>query len=273
MASVTQSTQERVEAAIRVITDEEIATYREQGWVKLERLLDPALAEELLAAAEQLVAAEAGEPTVGWFAMLKSPSAQHELFNAVVYSKKMTLNAVRLLRAVLPGNYDAVRYWTDNIFAKYPDGGSTETPFHQDFGNEHSEDRSGKINFWIALDEVAPERGAMRFFSGAHTLGVLGASVGVSHAGAKPLLEVYPQLPEWFSLETASLQPGDATSHQALMVHGAGANTSGKTRWSLDAIYIQPDVCFSGGAIGAGANLGVEVGHPFDHPALPLLRP
>src|SRR6201995_6148970 len=38
--------------AIRAVTSDEVAFYRENGWVKLERLIDPALAAEMLAAAQ-----------------------------------------------------------------------------------------------------------------------------------------------------------------------------------------------------------------------------
>jgi hypothetical protein len=276
VASVAQNTQERVEAAVRDVSDEEIAAFRDKGWVKLERLVDPALTEELLVIAQELVESNDPDDAAGWFAKFTAPSAHNELFHALVYSKRMTRNALRLLGAIVPGNYDAVRYWTDNIFAKYPavnSEGSTATPFHQDFGNEHSEDRTGKVNFWIALDEVPTERGAMQFFSGSQRLGVLGAGVGTSSGKPTPLEEAYPRLGEWCPLEKSSLSAGDATVHQSLMVHGAAANTTDKTRWSLDALYIQPDASFSGGDIGAGAKLGVEVGKPFDHPALPLLYP
>jgi hypothetical protein len=57
------------------------------------------------------------------------------------------------------------------------------------------------------------------------------------------------------------------------MVHGAPVNTTDRTRWSFDSIYIQPDTKFSGGPVGAGAVLGLQEGDSFDHPALPLVHP
>jgi Phytanoyl-CoA dioxygenase (PhyH) len=275
------SAKEWVEAAIRDVTQEELVTYREKGWVKLPSLLAPDITAALLKVGKTMIpdakdqaASRAGR----WYHSCGKPSGRNDLYRAVVFSRQMAKNASRLLEASVPGEYETVRYWTDNLWAKFPASaglGDAATPFHQDYDYEHSEDRSGKVNFWIALDHVLPEGGALRFFSGSHQLGVLGASAErfvPGPAARRPLLEMYPRLPEWCPMETAELAPGDATVHTSLMVHGGPMNTTERTRWSFDAIYIQPDACFSGGPVGAGAELGIAIGQPFDHPSHPLLE-
>jgi hypothetical protein len=53
--------------AIRDLTADEVARYRENGWVKLERLIDPDLAAEMLAAAKAVrgAAGRSSMPTTG----------------------------------------------------------------------------------------------------------------------------------------------------------------------------------------------------------------
>jgi Phytanoyl-CoA dioxygenase (PhyH) len=265
---------DRVESAVREVTAEEVAAYVENGWVKLDRLVDPEFAGELLGRARGLMGAGGDESEVRDGVDLKTsawhdyhyPSEQDEVFRAAAFSPKMARNALLLLRATLPADVRAVRYWGDSLFVKLPKSGGTgfeATGFHTDHSVVMPWDRVGKMNFWCALDVVTPEQGSMRFYSGSHRLGDLGKYFpdGVS------VVDAYPKLGEWCPLSPPlTLQPGDATVHQAGCVHGAAENTSGRPRWAYQMSYIQPEACYTGYPSHMTDGLGLEVGKPIEHP-------
>ena len=41
--------------------------------------------------------------------------------------------------------------------------------------SEHGSDRGGELQFWLALEEVTPEMGPMRFINKSHREGSLGS--------------------------------------------------------------------------------------------------
>jgi hypothetical protein len=235
-----------VDAHIRELTEAELASFRENGWALLKGLLDPELASALFERAMPMT----GEPGLaGDFGIDPQPSKMDDLFHAVVFSKRMGRNALRVIRTMLPTDVSSVRYWTDNIFLKMPEGTGVAdgvTEYHQDFhiGPHIVEDRIGKANFWVALHDCPPERSTLRFFSGSHKLGVLGPK---KDPDGRSIVDVYPKLPEWCPLSPPlHLQPGDATIHHSLTVHGAPANSTDQQRCVFEFVYIHPDARHNG---------------------------
>ena len=132
-------------------------------------------------------------------------------------------------------------------------------------------DRCGFVNFWIALDEVPPERGSMRFYNGSHRAGPLGLR-HVMEGGNESidLLETYPKLAEKYPLSPPlHYQPGDATAHGMLTVHHAPPNTTDETRWAYSAFYLSSDVR----RIASPSTMhgDQKVGELVDGPATPLI--
>jgi ectoine hydroxylase-related dioxygenase (phytanoyl-CoA dioxygenase family) len=184
----------------------------------------------------------------------------------------MGRNAIELLHQIVPTDVRAVRYWTDNIFIKEPKGhGSYDgpTPWHQDFqiGGGTVEDRVSKVNFWIALNDIPPERGSMRFFSGSQRLGILSPR---DIPDNKTMVDLYPMLPEWCPIsEPLHMRPGDATIHHPVLVHCAPQNTTKEARWSYDLIYIHPDARPNGVIVPSSedkAREPLDPSRPFDRP-------
>lgn len=109
-------------------------------------------------------------------------------------------------------------------------------PHHQD-APELGSDQVGEVQFWIALDEVTPEMGAMRFLDGSHREGILGVpfsdEAGLAWGELPDLLDRFPKLTDLYELSPAlHYQPGDANVHHPQMVHGAPPNTTDRRRLS-----------------------------------------
>lgn len=137
-------------------------------------------------------------------------------------------------------------------------GSSNGTFFHQDHP-DFQLDRVGALNFWIALDEVTPEQGAMRFLDRSHQAGPLGEL-----SATKDLIARYPKLAERYEWTAPfHYKPGDATVHHQLLVHGAPENVTNKRRWAYACIYMPADCV-------VGTN-GPRRGMPEPHERFPIV--
>jgi ectoine hydroxylase-related dioxygenase (phytanoyl-CoA dioxygenase family) len=232
-----------IAAHVREITDDELAFYREHGWVKLPGLITPELASTMLASGLEWHERNQKQ-TYAWHSMAQ---AGVEPFRAFVFSERMGRNAQLLMdRKRLSGVDVAVRYRVDHFLNKNPDPEKTRIPYHQDT-TEHGSDRAGEVQIWTALAEATPEMGTMRFLSGVHREGPLGSGL----AEGDDLLLRYPRLPELYPMtEPISYQPGDATVHHGFMIHGSGANVSGKNRYSHIVSYTPADSRWWNGSVG-----------------------
>jgi hypothetical protein len=231
-----------VDAHIRAITDEEVAFYEEHGWVKLERLVSPELADELrrvvvdLPPQERLWLAKKGV----------------EPFRALMFSATMGQNAQRLAnRRRFTDTEIALRYRTDLIAHKAP--GGAPTPYHQDSA-EHGSDRVGEMQFWLALVEITPEMGALRFLAGSHREGPLGSCF---NKDAGDLLAQYPKLRALYPLSAPlHYQPGDATVQHGYMLHGAPTNATQRDRVAYLFSSVPADTRWWGARRGTRAASG-----------------
>jgi len=237
-----------IDAHVRALTDAEVAFYLEHGWVKLDRLVTPEFAAELLRAGLEWHERNQ-KPVVEWHSL--AGEARAEPFRSLVFSEVMGRNAQRLIgRKRLSGTDVAVRYRIDHFACKVPgDGGIA---YHQD-STEHGTDRAGEMQFWLALAEATPDMGTMRFLSGVHREGPLGSTF---RPGDEDLLQRYPRLAELYPLTAPfHYQPGDATVHHGFMAHGSGPNRSGRKRMSYVFSYTPADSRWWNGKVG---NWGTE---------------
>src|SRR3954447_22807835 len=189
MAQLAVSPTRDVSANVREVTDEEIAFFRENGWAKLDGLITPEFAAELLGVLqgvmgtveleEQDRSGPARDPKAGkvldtgWWRDYHFIARDDKIepFYSFVFSKQMGRNAQKVAGRDVP-----IRYSNDLAAVKMPGpvGTANDATFaHQDMPSLPY-DRVGAHIFWIALDEVTPERGMMRFYSRSHRLGPLG---------------------------------------------------------------------------------------------------
>lgn len=239
---------------IREVEDEEIRSYRSDGWVKLPGLLSRDTAARLLARARAVMgengdshALRPGRDIVGAHARwhdYHGIAEEDEAFGLIAFSEVMGRNAQRLIGRDVPvqvfGTALAVKL--GNMQATTSQGkGSTR--YHQDLPALPM-DRAGALSIWIALDEITPEMGTMRFHTGSHRLASLG------RFPTTDLKSTYQDLDSEYPLSSPiRYGPGDATAHNALMVHGAPENSTDRPRWSLISIYFPGDALYTGGPV------------------------
>lgn len=227
---------------IRDVTDEEVAFYEENGWAKLDSLVTPELVGQMLRVGKERTSKATESGAGNWLAQ----DPECEPFRSFVFNKRMGRNAARLVNRKRLTDVDvALRYRADHFICRTAEGGQ-RTAYHQDSA-EHGSDRVGELQFWLALDEVTPEMGAMRFLSGVHRAGPLGS---VFNDGPD-LLGLYPKLPDLYEMSPPfHYQPGDATVHHGYMVHGAPPNTTDRPRWSYIFSYTPADTRWWNGKVG-----------------------
>ena len=269
---------ESMATGIRDVTDEEVAAYREQGWVKLDAFIGADVVATLLERAQARMGVDAagtadtrkvtpgmGNRTVSaLWQLYETPSRHDEWIDAWSHSAAMGRVAARLLGR-------PARFYNDQVMCKLPaslQGGPT--PWHQDLPY-HAFDRRGRLSIWIPLVDCPPEQGSLRFLTGSHMLPALGRYVhrtdGVDTVTDNPWLlerfEISPPL---------HMKAGDATVHDANIVHSAPENRTGELRWVYSATMFPHDALYTGLANRLTDGIGLVVNQPFDHPDFPILE-
>lgn len=243
MTQLTMSTRQ-IEA--RTATDEEVAHYHAYGWVKMEQLISSDLAAEMLELAKQEIARESDgtrshDRTVWRDVYNLGRDDGIEPFATLTRSHVIGRNAQRFMRRDVPIGFHA-----DMLAVKTPDtqGSGGITGYHQDFPN-FPLDRVGLLTFWIALEDLVPEQGVMRFLSGSQHEGPLGKRDLTTDV--RGLLDHYPYLETEYPLSPPlSLKAGDCTVHSSTVVHGAPANTTDRPRWTYLMSYYPTDARWTG---------------------------
>jgi len=254
------------EIEVRPVTDEEVETLWEQGWVLLPELVSRERAAQLLAEAKAMMGAEGealvGEQSkisgVGWFQDYSRPSDDNELLARLIRNPVIGHNAARML-----GRDTAMRCFDDTLAVKLPISRVAQrgqaTGFHQDQGFVPYDRQS--VNYWMALDDVTPDQGPLQFYTGSQRLGLLGS--------ADTLFE-YPRLRACELSAPNRLRPGDATVHLSGCVHGAGENVSDRPRWAYIFAIVPADARFTGKPTRYTEGISIEPGAPLDHPRFPV---
>jgi ectoine hydroxylase-related dioxygenase (phytanoyl-CoA dioxygenase family) len=276
----------KVPVKMREVTDDEVAFYQENGWVLLRELISPELAAEAL---ETVKTTMEEAPSVERVRSMTQDGHKTQIadiaqwrdwhflgrddhiepFRSIAYSKEIGRNAQKFLGRDVPINYHA-----DMMAVKMPAGekASGPTGFHQDWVN-FPFDRVGFHTFWFALDEITPEMGAMRFYEGSHQAGPLGKTL--VDGSRLPVDEYYADIATRYPLsDPIHLNPGDATVHNGMVVHGAPENSTDKLRWVFLCSYHPADTCYTGAPHHIfSPDLGMEIGKPIKHDLFPPIYP
>jgi ectoine hydroxylase-related dioxygenase (phytanoyl-CoA dioxygenase family) len=225
---------------IRDVTDDEVAFFEDNGWLMLRGFFSAALAAELKRLAEPLL--QEGEVVGGLRSTARPLSSHHgEPFASLVQGEPMGRAAHRLVnRARMSDAEIPTRFLDDLVWCKNP--GGTGSTYHQDSGVEGA-DRIGRINFWVALEEVTPEMGAMRFVTKSHREGPLGwPDTFASDNPEHPLLTHYNKLLDIYDWSPPfHYHPGDATVHKGWTIHGGPPNATDRERWCYIIEYTAAD--------------------------------
>jgi ectoine hydroxylase-related dioxygenase (phytanoyl-CoA dioxygenase family) len=260
--------------AVRSITDEEASTFRQNGWVKLEGLIDPEVAAETLAHVQERMGTTSETERTSLDNILGSeelrarwrdwenPSREDDYIRALVQSEGIGRAASRLL------DDRPVRYFGDNVMVKMPvSAKGSNTPWHQDFPY-FPFDRSQSLTIWLALVDCSPEKGTLRFYSGSHREGLMGR---VAHrTDGRDLLDLRPDIVDRYELSPPlHLKAGDATVHHHLTAHAAPENSTETPRWIMTLLYMDADMLFTGASQRRTDGLGLTINEGFEHANFP----
>jgi phytanoyl-CoA hydroxylase len=115
-----------------------------------------------------------------------------------------------------------------------PPGIGRATPSHQD-GFYFCLVPNEAVSFWIPLDEIDQQNGALRYWKGSHKLGLL------PH-GASHVLGFSQGMQEGSKVDLGEevvwrVKRGDCLFHHSLMVHAADGNPSSRLRRAVGSVY------------------------------------
>lgn len=259
---------------VRPVTDSEISTFFQDGWVKVPGLISRGAARNLLERARGFFGDDGCEnlsdvppATQGYQRWFRSNQNAHDdsRFRALAHSNELGRNTARLL-----GRDSSIRLTVDAVMAKLPqhNGLGEPTDFHQDSPG-HTYLEGDFLTVWVALDSVGPDMGAMQFYTGSHKLGCLGNLLDPKiwsgwEARIKAATVLTPPI---------ELEPGDATFHRNNCVHGTTANCGNRPRWSWAGVLVPGDARYTGAASPFTDGLGFSPRGQMDHPALPIIYP
>ena len=259
---------------IRLVTEDEVAHFREHGWVKLDRLLSPDVAERLRERSIPWIAFDSTDHSLGWWIDYYDPIDKDDEFRALGYSETMGLNAQRLMR-----RRTGVLIYSNLLAVKVGGEGSSPSgpsPWHQD-GTDTPIDRSSWVRFWIALDHITPTMGAINFIDRSHQLGPLGNRHLEALDPDRKLLDLFPDLAASPQAGPLEFQPGDATVHSMFTVHGALGNDTTDPRRAFILTYFSDDTRYTASSdapalLKKAEDAGLRRGDLFAGPTYPRVR-
>jgi ectoine hydroxylase-related dioxygenase (phytanoyl-CoA dioxygenase family) len=238
------------------VTPEQVARYRDDGFVVLDRLLDDAELAEWRAAFDEAVAERAGsrvphrpDRPEAVAAMTPEQRAGYEYYDKV-FTQKLFLwrSSERMGRLVLdPGlarlaadleGVDAVRVWQDQALVKEPWG--HPTAFHID-GPIFAFDTPHCVSIWVALDDATLSNGCLGYLPGTHKVrSMRNAAIGSDLGG------LFEANPEWSGIEPryCPIPAGSAVAHNGFIAHGAGANMTPGRRRAMTVVYMADGATF-----------------------------
>lgn len=254
-----------------ILTADQIAFYRKNGYIKLSQVLSPALLahyrSEILARVEELSAERLPmeqRTTYGKaFLQVMNLWLHSEVVKEFVFGRRLARIAAELMEVT------GVRLYHDQALFKEPHGGLT--PWHADqYYWPLSSDRS--VTVWIPLISVPLDRGPLAFAAGSQHFPI-GRELEISDESELTMKEKLARAP----LDEGPFDLGDVSFHSGWTFHRAGANQSDTMREVFTIIYIDEDMRLVEPRNKHQINdmntwcPGVEVGAVIDSPINPVL--
>lgn len=216
---------------LRPITDDEIRAYEDDGVVLLKGILDPAWVSLVAEAIEEDIRqpgpyyhgykTNEGE---GYFHGNMRIWESNDRFRDYVLHSPLPEIAAAFLKS------DKINLLYDQLFVKEP-GTNLPTPWHND-QPYWPVSGLGVMSFWLAVDPVTKENGAMEFVRGSHKwdrwFQPRTFAPGATHDyDQNPDYEPIPDIDaarDDYDIVTWDMDPGDLLAFHAMALHTAGGN-------------------------------------------------
>ncbi len=225
-----------------MLTDEQIQSFRENGFLNYGRVLTD---EQLQALRESLSRVLSGESAASPEAMRNIGGGADSVVTQVVnmweaepaFRQHLYNSAIVPMAAQLMGT-DTVRVWHDQMQLKPAHIGGP-TIWHQDHPYWPVIQPADLVSAWVALEDATADNGAMSMVRRSHLWGQYnGGTVGIN-ADYSPAHDP-AFIPEGETVEVVSCEvpAGGVVFHHCRTWHGAPANHSGNPRPAIAVHYM-----------------------------------
>lgn len=227
-------------------TPEEIASYRDQGFLHVTGLLDEAELAHWQSVITDAVEARLGRRLLGQpaghrqnpyenvFLQLMLLSRTHADVRELMHNPTLGKLACRL------AGIDRIHMWHDQALIKEPLANATA--FHRDVPYWSFDSRQA-ISVWVALDDADVSNGCLYAIPGSqHLTDYENVPIGVNVG------ELVAKYPELASIEPVALpaKAGDAIYIDGMVAHGAGCNMTHSYRRAMTCAYMPHGAKFNG---------------------------
>ncbi len=231
------------------LTQEQIDSYNENGFLVIENWLDVDELAQWRAATDEAVEQRLGKG--GGFGNLNN-QGDPDNYYARVFTQCIKLADTHAgmheimydprlgkMAATLAG-VDGVRIWHDQALIKPPFGNPTAWHLDNPYWSFSSRQ---SISIWVALDDATLGNGCMWYVPGSHKTARYD-NVGIG----QNLSDLFKAYPEWREIETVACPcpAGSAVFHNGLTAHGAGANMTKGFRRAMTCAYMPDGATFNG---------------------------
>ena len=234
------------------LTDDQAETFARDGFVVVERLIDPALARRALERYEDLFSGrfETGlyPDEWNWRPGVHPADLTRQICNGWKSDREIARVVLRpdIGRACARlGGWRGARLSQDNVLWKPP--GGKALGFHQDSSYEQWAVPSEWVSCWIALEDTTASQGTVEYVRGSHRWSRRWGMIEEFHGPDDPHAELLQAAaahgvePELVPVEVPA---GGGAFHDGWTWHGSGVNRSDAPRRSLVAHCMSSDARF-----------------------------
>lgn len=228
------------------LAPEDVAQYREKGFVRGPKVLDDAQIQSLRESLEamrtgknprmnelyEIDAAYRDAPEKNVFHFLGAWMID-EGFHDILFHPKITVPVSQLL------DTPRVRHWHDQVFYK-PARHPGVVAWHQDYSYWTRATPPRHLTCWIGLDDSTLDSGCVHFIPGSHRWNLLPKlSLLSDMEGIRDILT--PEQREAFQPEPMILKAGECSFHHSMTIHGSYGNRADHPRRAIVLNFMHPE--------------------------------
>ncbi len=228
------------------VTQQEIESYQENGYVVIEDFLEPDELETWRQSVDEAVA-QRQDRKLADGRMRSGDSYYDRVFIQRINlwqdhdgMKELMIDARLGKMATDLAQIDGIRIWHDQALIKQPWGNPTGWHLDNPYWSFSSRDA---ISLWVALDDATLHNGCLYFIPGTHKTATYD-NVGIG----QNIGDLFTSYTEWALLNSvpAPMKAGSCSFHNGLLAHGAGANMTPDFRRAMTCAYMPDGSTFNG---------------------------
>ena len=260
----------------QVLSDEQVLSYEENGYVAGIRILSVEQIEWLRNELAELVqpghdgselwheyhSNESTDPNTVLFHALGAWRTRPG-FHDLLWHPQFVGAAKQLLGG-------KVRFWHDQLFCKPAQHGGV-VAWHQDYSYWTRTQPMAHLTCWIGLDEATRDNGCLQYVPGSHRWNLLPIT---GLAGDMDAIRDVLTDEQWEQFQhpvAIELQPGEAAFHHPLLIHGSYENHTDGPRRAVVLNVIRDGVCSATNDSLMQGISAISSGQPLKGQFFPLL--